>query len=225
MESNIPPQRKAHAAFTLIELLVVISIIALLIGILMPALQGARDAGRQIACLSNERQIGIVIAAYSADHDGYLPVSYDGTPNKRKYWYEALAMSDTTQSDTAFVCPSNEFRWGDSVGSTFYVGGNYAWNIGVGGQSNPQGTPPTSNWRRIDEFSLPSEVSNVGDANHPPNIPSWAEDRATSWFSYGNYLTYLRYVHPQNDAVNLLFLDGHASTTAKDDLTADMFTP
>jgi prepilin-type N-terminal cleavage/methylation domain-containing protein/prepilin-type processing-associated H-X9-DG protein len=58
--------------FTLVELLVVIGIIALLIAILLPALNKAREASRVAACLSNLRQLGIVHANYVADNKGYI---------------------------------------------------------------------------------------------------------------------------------------------------------
>lgn len=72
--------RPARRAFTLIELLVVISIISLLIGILLPALQAARDAARRSACASNHRQIGIAIAAYAGDYDGMVPPAIEAAP-------------------------------------------------------------------------------------------------------------------------------------------------
>ena len=62
-----------QSGFTLIELLVVISIIALLISILLPALTQAREAAKQSQCLSNMRQLSVAAAAYTADHDGYIP--------------------------------------------------------------------------------------------------------------------------------------------------------
>ncbi|MAE64638.1 MAG: hypothetical protein CMJ18_10260 [Phycisphaeraceae bacterium] len=58
--------------FTLIELLVVISIVALLIAMLLPAIKQVRETARTTACQSNQRQIGIAIYAYVNDWDGYL---------------------------------------------------------------------------------------------------------------------------------------------------------
>ena len=67
-----PDCRRPAVAFTLIELLVVISIIALLIGILLPALGAARNTARNVVCLSNLRQYGVGIQVYASDSDGYI---------------------------------------------------------------------------------------------------------------------------------------------------------
>jgi prepilin-type N-terminal cleavage/methylation domain-containing protein/prepilin-type processing-associated H-X9-DG protein len=65
----------ARGAFTLIELLVVISIIALLIGILLPALKGARDAAMSAQCKSQLRQQGQGYHMYAADNSDWMPPS------------------------------------------------------------------------------------------------------------------------------------------------------
>lgn len=62
-------------AFTLVELLVVISIVALLLALLLPALSGARAEAQAIACLSNVKQIGVGMATYSNDFQGYVPAT------------------------------------------------------------------------------------------------------------------------------------------------------
>lgn len=61
------------AAFTLIELLVVISIIALLIGILLPALSAVREQARSVTCAQNLQQVGVAIYAYAGDHRTMIP--------------------------------------------------------------------------------------------------------------------------------------------------------
>ena len=60
-------------AFTIVELLVTISIVALLMGLLMPGLRAAREGARGIQCASNLRQIGIAMFAYAFQHDDTLP--------------------------------------------------------------------------------------------------------------------------------------------------------
>lgn len=73
----LPPSchagRRSCLAFTLIELLVVVSIIALLIGILLPALAAARNQARLSACGAQQKQLATGVYAYAADHDGRIP--------------------------------------------------------------------------------------------------------------------------------------------------------
>ena len=63
----------ARRAFTLVELLVVIGIIALLVGILLPTLNRAREAAKGIACLSNLRQMAVAAQAYVGENRGFCP--------------------------------------------------------------------------------------------------------------------------------------------------------
>ncbi|MBS0190215.1 MAG: DUF1559 domain-containing protein [Phycisphaerales bacterium] len=67
-------------AFTLIELLVVIAVIALLIGILLPSLASAREAGRAVICSSNMKSVGVAVMQYTSDYK-YFPPSYIYPPS------------------------------------------------------------------------------------------------------------------------------------------------
>lgn len=65
-------------AFTLVELLVVIAIVALLMGVLLPALQGARKQARTVACQSNLRQWALTLALYTEESQGRVPTNDGG---------------------------------------------------------------------------------------------------------------------------------------------------
>ena len=64
---------RKSTAFTLIELLVVISIVALLIALLLPSLDKARESARTVTCLSQQRQLGLGTFLFAQDHEQMIP--------------------------------------------------------------------------------------------------------------------------------------------------------
>lgn len=104
---------RRQRAFTLIELLVVIAIIAILAAILFPVFAKARDRANAISCLSNMKQIGTGLIAYTADYDGVFPMN---RPASGQVWKDALvpyiekAKNNPAEATSIYTCPSNPAR-------------------------------------------------------------------------------------------------------------------
>ena len=118
--SKIKLLRNIHRGFTLIELLVVIAIIAILAGLLLPALTSAKKKGHRIVCVSNMRQIDMAFRMYRSDHEerfpdrrdlksilpgGYRPWGHWPRSDPRSGW-AGLVLSNYTLSQKIWMCPS-----------------------------------------------------------------------------------------------------------------------
>jgi len=212
-----------QTGFTLIELLVVISIIALLVGILLPALGAARKSAMSLQCLTQERQFGMGLSMFADDHKGFLP----------KAWFN----SGPTRFDTSWGFKDPDWGW-DFILWDGYLGRNtqvfrdpaddgetttrhntqvdlpasYRYNI-----SDLPGPIGPYEALRVDDLPSPSESIRILDGAAGKFKLQW--HHVATWESSLSGLVGPTLVdnvaldrHPGNP--NYTFADGHAASTS-----------
>ena len=96
ISSLIHSSPEVKQSFTLIELLVVIAIIAILAGMLLPALNKAKQKAQAISCTSNLGQFSKIILLYASDHNDWIPPLMDGSTNSQaayKFWSNSIGVN------------------------------------------------------------------------------------------------------------------------------------
>ncbi|BDI33921.1 hypothetical protein CCAX7_59720 [Capsulimonas corticalis] len=233
--SRIPPKQTPNGArntrrgrtfgFTLIELLVVISVIAILAGLLFPAFVKAREKARQMACMSNMRQLGIAVMQYVQDSDEEMPAAADNTwgANIHGGWIFYKAYPATTpgaydpsqgslypyvRNKGVFICTD------DTVGQK--SGDSYAINACVDKGKVVNGLRIG---RHLSAFDNPSSwmlfgEENFGDDGAGDNTAGSTNDGYFDWMTDG-----LSQRHSEGQNIN--YIDGHAKWHLVSDIIAN----
>ena len=196
-----PRVSHSRRGLTLVELLVVIAIIAILIAILLPALNGARRQANAVKCKAHLQQIGQAYFMYAIDYKGYWPVSavedYDGlTP---AYWQNIIGKyvtrakigvtSGTSDQDAIFARRS--ILWGCPVFEGYFTGT-------VGGVNRVQtGFGMNCEARMREDYPSPTNLSTIGSATATGPL----EKALIRTYSWGRWMKQTEFTKPAQRAL------------------------
>lgn len=181
-------------AFTLVELLVVVAVIAILLGILLPALSRSREAARSAICLSNLRQAATICRAYANEHDGFGPAigqPYLELPNWALVVQLETSRGGTTAAslydpNSVLVCPTTQATLPQAMTRTYAM--NATGHAGAAGDAGNFDNPAAPAHIHFDRVRRPSETAMLFDSaiSQPPQGNAPPPSRTASVADFRN---------------------------------------
>lgn len=208
--------------FTIIELLIVVAIIAILAGMLLPALNKAREKARSIICSDNQKQIGMMIIAYQQDNTDYFPPYKTADTTKNYYWSGHLAVGGYTggmeKSFKIFLCPSKKNQNEADILATrnptdravmnkidYGVNYRHIYSNRYAGGSPADGGTPWGPQAKVTQIRNPSAKISFADS-YDVTVPATGSS-TLEWENVKGGLLSTRH----DGSVNVGWVDGHAA--------------
>ena len=207
---------KKHC-FTLIELLVVIAIIAILAGMLLPALNNARGRARGSDCISRLKQLGLYMNVYSSDSEDFIVPGLMQICGGTYHWM-ALLNKNYNASRDLFYCPGAPPPPGKRDHTDYSYNGYYV-RYGMNQHSSPWTTDTTRipKLRKLSHIKNPSDFVTTMDRKHRPFFHAKVGTPFFALIPSNQYETGWSYSVVQEKwhagGASLLHLDGHTTYT------------